>query len=239
VIAIEQVGKRYGEGAAAVEALREVTLAIPAGQFVSVMGPSGCGKSTLLNLIAGLDQPTRGRVLIDMQDLAQLSNDERSDLRLHRIGLVFQSFNLFPTFTVEENVATPLEFLGVRWNDARERARRVLARVGIATSTHGRRPSELSGGEQQRTAIARALVTEPAILLADDRTGNLDTRTGQSVLDLIRELNRTEKLTVILATHSTVAATYGHRTIEISDGTVVHDVEAPRRPVLRLAADYE
>jgi putative ABC transport system ATP-binding protein len=239
VIAVEQVAKRYGDGAAVVEALRDVSLVVPKGQFVSIMGPSGCGKSTLLNLVCGLDRPTRGRVLIEGEDLAQRSDDQCSDLRLRRIGLVFQSFNLFPSFTVEENVATPLEFSGVRWRDARALARRALERVGVAAAAFARRPAELSGGEQQRTAIARALVTEPAILLADEPTGNLDTRTGQSVLDLIRELNRTQKLTVLMATHSTFAATYGHRTIELSDGTVVRDVTAPARASLRLAGDGE
>jgi putative ABC transport system ATP-binding protein len=239
VIAVEQLVKRYGHGAGAVEALRGVSLVVPKGQFVSVMGPSGCGKSTLLNLVCGLDEPTAGRVLIDGEDLARRSLDERSDLRLRRIGLVFQGFNLFPTFTVEENVATPLEFLGVRWRDARVAARRALDRVGVPVAAHARRPAELSGGEQQRTAIARALVAEPEILLADEPTGNLDTRTGQGVLDLIRELNRTQNLTVIMATHSTFAATCGHRTIELSDGVVVRDVEAPVRSRLRLAADVE
>jgi putative ABC transport system ATP-binding protein len=239
VITVEQVQKRYGEGSAAVDALRDVSLVVPTGQFVSIMGPSGCGKSTLLNLVGGLDRPTRGRVLIDGEDLAVRSDDQCSDLRLRRIGLVFQSFNLFPSFTVEENVATPLEFSGVRWRDARALARRVLERVGVPPATFARRPAELSGGEQQRTAIARALVTEPAILLADEPTGNLDTRTGQSVLDLIRDLNRTQKLTVLMATHSTVAAAYGHRTIELSDGVVVRDVTAPARVSLRLAGDAE
>lgn len=239
MIVVEQVARRYGHGPGAVEALRDVSLVVPKGQFVSVMGPSGCGKSTLLNLICGLDQPTRGRVLIDGEDLAERSSDERSDLRLRRIGLVFQSFNLFPSFTVEENVATPLEFLGVRWPDARATARRTLDRVGVPAAAHARRPAELSGGEQQRTAIARALVASPAILLADEPTGSLDTRTGQSVLDLIRDLNRTQQLTVIMATHNTFAATYGHRTVEISDGMLVRDVTAPARSRLRLATDTD
>lgn len=239
MIAVEQLVKRYGHGPGAVEALRGISLTIPKGQFVSVMGASGCGKSTLLNLICGLDEPTSGRVLIEGEDLSLRSRDDRSDLRLRRIGLVFQSFNLFPTFTVEENVATPLEFLGVRWRDARAAARRALERVGVAVAAHARRPSELSGGEQQRTAIARALVAEPDILLADEPTGNLDTRTGQGVLDLIRELNRTQQLTVVMATHSTFAATCGHRTIEISDGVLVRDVEAPVRARLRLAGDAD
>ena len=239
MIKVEDVSKRYGDGSSAIEALRGVSLAISEGQFVSITGPSGCGKSTLLNLIAGLDSPTRGRIVVDGHDLAALSGDERSDLRLKHVGLVFQSFNLFPTFTVEENVATPLEFLGVRWRDARAMANRALDRVGIPASAYRRRPAELSGGEQQRTAIARALVTAPQILLADEPTGNLDSRTGQRILDLIRELNGTQNLTVLLATHSVFAATYGHRTIELSDGAIIRDIEAPSKPILRVAAEND
>ncbi len=237
MIRVRDVVKSYGRGPGAVEALRGVSLHVAAGQFVSIMGPSGCGKSTLLNIIAGLDTLTSGRVEVAGHDLGALSNDERGDLRLRHVGLVFQSFNLFPTFTVEENVTTPLEFLGVRWGEARARARRTLDSVGIPASAYGRRPSELSGGEQQRTAIARALVAAPQILLADEPTGNLDSRTGQTILDLLRELNRDRDLTVLLATHSVFAATYGHRTIEISDGVIVRDVSAPTRSVLRAVSE--
>jgi putative ABC transport system ATP-binding protein len=187
------------------------------------MGPSGSGKSTLLNLIAGLDTPTRGRVLVGGEDLASLADEARSRLRLRSIGFVFQSFNLFPTFTVEENVAWPLEFLGVAWRDAKRRAAASLAQVGVESATLKRRPAQLSGGEQQRVAIARALATEPEFLLADEPTGNLDSRTGQAILDLLRTLNSDKALTVVLVTHSTFAATYGHRTVELRDGVVVHE----------------
>jgi putative ABC transport system ATP-binding protein len=228
-VSIEHVTKQYGTGAQAVAALTDVTLAIPIGEFVSIMGPSGSGKSTLLNMIAGLDTPTEGHVRIRGEDLAVLSDDARSDLRLHQIGFIFQSFNLFPGFTVEENIAWPLKFIGIGWRTARDRAAVALQQVGLAAATRTRRPSELSGGEQQRVSIARALITEPSLLLADEPTGNLDTRTGQAILDLILQLNTARKLSVILVTHSTFAATYGHRTVELQDGRVVRDVCAPRQ----------
>jgi len=227
-VILEEIEKHYGTGHQEVTAVVDVSLSVPRGEFVSIMGPSGCGKSTLLNLIAGLDTPTSGRVTVAGQDLGLLNDDQRSDLRLKNIGFVFQSFNLFPTFTVEENVAWPLEFLGVRWKHARVRAGDVLEQVGVDRETHERRPAELSGGEQQRVAIARALVTQPILLLADEPTGNLDSRTGQQILDLLRRLNADRDLTVIMVTHSAFAATYGHRTVELRDGRIVHEVSAPR-----------
>jgi putative ABC transport system ATP-binding protein len=227
-VVLERVGKQYGAGPHAVVAVADVSLQIAAGEFVSVMGPSGCGKSTLLNLVAGLDTADSGRVVVGGQDLARLSDDERSDLRLHHIGFVFQSFNLFPTFTVEENVAWPLEFLGHGSARARGRARQTLEQVGVARAATARRPAELSGGEQQRVAVARALVTNPMLLLADEPTGNLDSRTGQAVLDLLRGLNLERALTVVMVTHSTFAATYGHRTVELRDGHIIREASAPR-----------
>ncbi len=225
---LDHVSKHYDNGSGPLIALADISFQLPAGQFLSIMGPSGSGKSTLLNLMAGLDSPSGGRVLIDGKDLVELSDDARSDLRLRHIGFVFQSFNLFPSFTVEENVAWPLKFLGVRWQAARRRAAAALSQVGIETAARDRRPSELSGGEQQRVAIARALVTEPRLLFADEPTGNLDSRTGQTVLDLLQTLNVEQALTIVLVTHSTFAATYGQRTIEMQDGTIKRDVSAPR-----------
>ena len=227
-ILLERVSKRYGTGSQAVAAVSDVSLSVADGEFISIMGPSGSGKSTLLNLIAGLDSPSEGRVVVHRQDLAQLSDDARSDLRLHQVGFVFQSFNLFPTFSVEENVAWPLKFLRVRWRQAQQRAAAVLQQVGIEAAARGRRPGELSGGEQQRIAIARALVTEPRLLLADEPTGNLDSRTGQAVLDLLLKLNSDRRLTVVLVTHNAFAATYGHRTVELQDGCIVREAQAPR-----------
>jgi putative ABC transport system ATP-binding protein len=225
-IVLEAVTKAYGTGGARVMVLGGVSLSVPGGQFVSIIGPSGSGKSTLLNLIAGLDVPTSGRVLVAGHDLGALSDDGRSDLRLRRIGIVFQSFNLLPSFTVEENVRCPLEFAGERDRTAVARARAALTEVKLPESAFGRRPAELSGGEQQRAAIARALVTQPELLLADEPTGNLDSATGQVVLDLLRRLNLEKRLTVILVTHSTLAARYGDRTVELRDGRIVRDVSA-------------
>jgi putative ABC transport system ATP-binding protein len=222
-VVVENVSKRYGEGPQAVAALTEVSVHICAGEFVSIMGPSGSGKSTLLNLIAGLDTPSQGRVIVAGQNLAALSENARCALRLRHIGFVFQSFHLFPTFTAEQNVTWPLEFLGIPWRQARTRADAALAQVGLNSGARKRRPAELSGGEQQRVAIARALVTRPGLLVADEPTGNLDSKTGQAVLDLLRGLNNEERLTIILVTHSAAAAAYGHRTVELRDGCVVRE----------------
>ncbi len=229
-VELRSVSKVFGAGAAAVCALAEVDLVVPPGQFLSVMGQSGSGKSTLLSLVAGLEQPTRGQVLVDGIALDGLSEDARADLRLGHLGFVFQSFNLFPTFTVLENVAWRLQFQGASWREARARAAAVLDEVGIERAAGARLPAELSGGEQQRVAIARALVTEPRLLLADEPTGNLDSRTGQTILTLLATLNVERRLTVVMVTHSAFAATYGDRTVELRDGRVVRDVRAPREP---------
>jgi putative ABC transport system ATP-binding protein len=235
-IELDRVAKTYGEGDHAVAALRGVTLRIPEGQFVSVMGQSGSGKSTLLNLVAGLDSPTQGRVVVAGRDLWALDENARSDLRLTHVGIVLQSPNLFPTFTIEENVAWRLEFGGMGWSAARKAAAAALEEVEIERAAHGRLPSELSGGEQQRAAIARALVTGPKVLLADEPTGNLDSGTGEKILGVLRRLNADRSLTIVMVTHSAYAATCGHRTIELRDGAVVGDVSAPRPPAATLVA---
>src|SRR5216110_1085431 len=222
-VALEEVSKHYGGGSEPVAVLREVSLRVSAGDFVAILGPSGSGKSTLLNLVAGLDSPSAGRVLVGGRDLAYLGDNARSDLRLREIGFVFQSFNLFPTFTAEENVAWPLELLGVPCREARRRAEEALAQVALPPAAARRRPAELSGGEQQRVAIARALVTEPRLLLADEPTGNLDSQTGQTILDLLRRLNEERHLTVVLVTHNALAASHAQRTIELRDGRIVRE----------------
>jgi ABC-type lipoprotein export system ATPase subunit len=220
-IVLRHVSRCYGSGDQAVAAVHDVSFEVTEGEFVCVVGPSGSGKSTLLNLVAGLDAPDHGQVMVAGAELAQLDDDARSDLRLRALGFVFQAFHLFPTFTVEENVAWPLEFQGVRWADARLRAADILEQVGIPRAARARRPAELSGGEQQRVALARALVAEPEVLLADEPTGNLDTRTGATILDLVRDLNTTRRLTVLMVTHSAHAAAYANRIIEMRDGRVV------------------
>ena len=233
-VMLERVSKSYGSGARAVAALADVSVAVPPGEFVSVMGQSGSGKSTLLNLIAGLDKPTSGCVQVDGQDLWTMSENARSDLRLSHIGIVLQSFNLFPTFTAEENVIWRLEFQGMPWRKAQTVAAAVLDEVRIERAARHRVPAELSGGEQQRVAIARSLVTGPRLLLADEPTGNLDSRTGETILALLRELNAERSLTIVMVTHNAYAATFGHRTIELRDGRIECDVRAPRQPAAKV-----
>ena len=237
VVVLEGVGKTYGAGPGAMTALDGLDAAVPAGEFVSITGPSGCGKSTVLNLVAGLDAPSSGRVLVEGRDLATMSERARSELRLRSIGFIFQSFNLLPRLTVERNVAWRLERLGLRGRAVRDRTADVLEQVGVAPSAWPRYPSELSGGEQQRVAAARAIATEPRLLLADEPTGNLDSANGRTILDLLRRLNIERRTSVIMVTHDAFAATCGHRTIEMQDGRIVRDVGslADAAPPLRLA----
>ena len=236
VVVLEGISKTYGAGSAQVTALSGITLSVPEGEFLSVMGPSGCGKSTVLNLIAGLDDPTGGRIVVAGQDLARLSERARSDLRLRYLGFIFQSFNLLPRLTVERNVAWRLERLGLRGRAVRDRTAAVLEQVGVSASAWRRYPSELSGGEQQRVAAARALATEQRLLLADEPTGNLDSANGRMILDLLRRLNVDRHTSVIVVTHDAFAATYGHRTIEMKDGRIVRDIGslADSEPVPQL-----
>ena len=232
-ITLDRVGKRYGEGAASVHALHDVTLEIDAGEFVAIVGPSGSGKSTLLNLVAGIDTASTGRVRVLGNDLGALADDARSDLRLRELGFVFQGFNLFPTFTAEENVAWPRRFRGDTWHEARRRATDALAGIGLDAGARGRVPAELSGGEQQRVAIARALVNEPRLLLADEPTGNLDSETAATILALFGRLHAEQALTVLLVTHNPAAAAHADRQVTLRDGRVVGDVlgAAPVRGV--------
>ena len=228
-ITLDRVGKRYGAGAAAVTALDDVTLDIDAGDFVAIVGPSGSGKSTLLNLVAGIDTASAGHVHVLGHDLGALADDARSDLRLRELGFVFQTFNLFPTFTAEENVAWPRRFRGDSWHEARRRAAEALAAIGLDASARGRVPAELSGGEQQRVAIARALVNEPRLLLADEPTGNLDTETAATILELFARLHVEQALTVLLVTHNPAAAAHAGRQVTLRDGRVAADVRSDAR----------
>jgi putative ABC transport system ATP-binding protein len=211
--------RRYKMGDAFVDALRGVDLVIHRGEFVALVGPSGSGKSTVLNLIGGLDRPTSGQVWIDALELS--ATDERALTRHRRqhVGFVFQTFNLLPRLTAEENVALPLMFSGVPHKQRLERARALLERVGLAPRlTH--RPSQLSGGEQQRVAIARALVGQPALLLADEPTGNLDSTTGGEIMALLQELNQERDLTLLVVTHDPEVAAFADRVVRLRDGRV-------------------
>lgn len=228
------VTKSYGSGSRATCALNALTLRIQRGEFVSLMGPSGSGKTTLLNLIAGLDTPDGGRVLLHGQDLGVLADHELADLRLRTIGFIFQAFNLIPALTVDENLRWPLEFHGYSRSEVRRRIADALVRVGIDGSG-ARYPAELSGGEQQRVAIARAIATGPSLLLADEPTGNLDSHTGQRILDLLRSLNQSEGVTVLMVTHNVFAATYGDRTVELQDGKIARDVRTPPVAIRAIA----
>ena len=220
MIALSDVHKVFRQGETEVRALAGVSLDVAAGEFVAIRGPSGSGKSTLLHLIGGLDVPSAGEIRIDGALLSRLSDDELTVFRRRKIGFVFQFFNLLPTLSAEENVALPLLLDGVRARDARPRALAALEQVGL---THRRRhrPDELSGGEMQRAAVARALVIEPRLILADEPTGNLDTTTGEQILSLIRRANAERGCTVVLVTHDPRAATYGTRLITLNDGVVV------------------
>jgi putative ABC transport system ATP-binding protein len=219
-IVLHGVSKRYGRD---VTALSDVTLRVEVGEFVSIIGPSAAGKTTLLHLIAGLDAASSGRIVVAGRDLSALSDDARSDLRLRTIGLVFQAFNLFPTFTAEENVAWPVRFLGLGRREAHERAAALLERLGIDPSARTRLPAELSSGEQQRVAIARALVNRPRLVLADEPTGNLDSRTGHEILRILSELAE-RQVTIVLVTHDPLAASLADRTLELQDGRIVRHV---------------
>ncbi len=224
VVRLEGVSKTYGSGEATAYALSRLSLTVARGEFVSIMGPSGCGKSTLLNLIAGYDQPSSGEVIVAGENIWTMNERGRSKLRARALGFVVQSFDLLPRLTVLENVLVRLGPLRVRGATARERTVSVLDQVAVPASAWDRYPGELSGGEQQRVAMARALVAAPKLLLADEPTGNLDSTSGAKILDLIRALNRERRMSVILVTHEAFAATYGHRTIMLKDGAISQDV---------------
>ena len=224
VIAVEDVTKVYAMGDVEVRALRGVSLSIGAGEFVAVTGPSGSGKSTFMHILGCLDRPTRGRYLLDGRDVSRLSRDELAEVRNRKIGFVFQGFNLLARTTALDNVELPLLYGGSRRNGpARHaRAREMLRAVGLGDRMD-HFPNQLSGGQQQRVAIARALANHPAILLADEPTGNLDSRTSIEVMDIFQRLNRESGITVLLITHEADIAGYGGRIIRFHDGTVASD----------------
>ena len=212
--------RAFRMGEATVEALRGVNLVMPPGQFAAMVGPSGSGKSTFLNLVGGLDRPTEGELWVDGVELGSSDEKALTEHRRRRVGFVFQSFNLLPRLTALENVALPLMFTGVTERDRLARGRELLAGVGLEDRI-AHRPTQLSGGEQQRVAIARALVAEPAIILADEPTGNLDSVTGQEIMALLRNLNRDQSVTLLLVTHDLEAAAFADRVIHLRDGRVV------------------
>jgi len=214
--------KSYQSGEHELTVLRDVSFTIPQGAFVAIVGPSGSGKTTLLGLLAGLDTPTRGAVILDDVDLTRLDEDARARVRGEKVGFVFQTFQLIPTLTAQENVQVPLELRGEP--RASERAAELLRRVGLGDRTH-HFPTQLSGGEQQRVAIARAFVNAPRILFADEPTGNLDSDTGARIVELLESINREAGSTIVLVTHDASLAARAQRVIRLSDGRVVSDTQ--------------
>jgi putative ABC transport system ATP-binding protein len=229
MLVARELTKEYRSGSSALAVLREVSFEIPQGAFVAIVGPSGSGKTTLLGLLAGLDQPSRGAVTLDGADLTQLDEDARAKLRGEKVGFIFQSFQLIPTLTAQENVQVPLELRGRR--DAAEKARDLLTRVGLGDRTD-HFPTQLSGGEQQRVAIARAFANEPRILFADEPTGNLDGATGARIVALLDQLNRESGATIVIVTHDLTLAEHAQRIIRLRDGVVVEDRAARGTPVV-------
>lgn len=220
LIRAENLTKVYGKGETAVTALNHVNLSVEAGEFVAVMGPSGCGKSTLLHLLGGLDRPTEGNVFIDGASLADLSDEALAQVRRRKIGFVFQFYNLVPVLNAVENAALPLVLDGVSLATAKARATEWLQKVGLGERL-GNRPDQLSGGQQQRVAIARALVAQPSLILADEPTGNLDSRTSDEIAHLLRQIAGEWGRSVVMVTHDARVAAYADRIISLRDGVIV------------------
>ena len=222
VIKVENVTKKYKLGEVDLTVLADVSLEINSGSFVAIMGPSGSGKSTLLHLIGALDLPSTGRVLIDDQDISKMTEDELSKIRNKKIGFVFQQFNLLHNLTALENVTLPMVFAGVGESARKERAEKLLDSLGLKNRLD-HKPTELSGGERQRIAIARALANDPDIIVADEPTGNLDSTTGKKIMDILVDLHRNQKKTIIVVTHDPNIANYTEETINIKDGHIIKD----------------
>lgn len=221
VVRTQQVKKTYEMGQIQVHALQGVDLEVYSGEYMSIMGPSGSGKSTLFNMVGGLDKPTQGKVYIDEVDVAQLDAYELAWLRCRKIGYIFQSFNLIPVMTALENVTLPMVFAGLSSDESRDKGVDLLKKVGLG-DRHSHKPNELSGGQQQRVAVARALANDPAVILADEPTGNLDLRTGTEIIELLREMNTNSRVTVISATHDHKMLSVSDRVVWVKDGRVDH-----------------
>jgi len=222
IVRVTDVVKTYEQGKLRISALNGVTLDVPKGDFMALAGPSGSGKTTLLNMIGGLDRPDSGCVKVDGNDLDKMSESELADLRLHHVGFVFQSYNLIPVLSAMENVEYVMLLQGVPTRERRDRARTILDDVGLE-GLYDRRPAELSGGQQQRVAVARAVVSGPSIVLADEPTANLDTKTGTSLMEMMREMNTSKGVTFIFSTHDRMVMEHARRLVRIRDGRVDGD----------------
>jgi len=234
IIDVNKLVKIYDGNSLEVRALNEVDLSVEKGEFTAIAGPSGSGKTTLLNLIGGLDQPTHGSLTVVGKDLRHMSARELSDMRLNNIGFIFQAYNLIPVLTALENVEYILLLQGVDKAERRERSTRILEEVGLGKEIN-RRPKELSGGQQQRVAVARAIVSEPELVLADEPTANLDQKTGSGLLDLMHDLNRRKNITFIFSTHDLMVMDYAERLIRLTDGRIMSDEKKKGVP-MRTAA---
>lgn len=228
IISTQNLTKIFGSGPTAVTALDHVNLSVNAGEFVAIMGPSGCGKSTLLHLIGGLDRPSSGKVIIEGTSIAEMNDDRITELRRRKIGFVFQFFNLIPVLNALENAALPITLDGIKPAEAQKKGAEWLARFGLADRLSSR-PDQLSGGQQQRVAIARALAAEPSLILADEPTGNLDTRSGEEIASLLRDVARKYGRTVVMVTHDPRIAAYADRIVFLKDGKIVDETVLERK----------
>jgi putative ABC transport system ATP-binding protein len=219
VVQARNLHKVYDTGTVKVDALRGINLDIKQGEMVSIMGPSGCGKTTLLNCLSGIDDPTEGQIVIEGQPIEGMSDNQKTEYRAKRIGFIFQAYNLLPVLTAVENVELPLLLSGVRLKDARKKAIEALSWVGL-DKWESHRPSELSGGEQQRVAIARSLVNHPAIVFGDELTGNLDEETTHQIMELVIKLNKKNKQTFVIVTHDAAVGEMAHRVLKLRDGLI-------------------
>ncbi|AYQ33001.1 ABC transporter ATP-binding protein [Runella sp. SP2] len=232
IIETSHIAKRYIMGTEIIDALKDVTISVSKGEYVAFMGPSGSGKSTLMNIIGCLDSPTSGKYILNSKDVSDMSENELAEVRNKEIGFVFQTFNLLPRMTSLENVALPLIYAGYTKSERTERAMAALKSVGLEQRA-GHRPNELSGGQRQRVAVARALVNDPSILLADEPTGNLDTRTSYEIMDLFDQLH-SKGNTIVVVTHEDDIAKYAHRIIRLRDGLVETDIINPNPTKVKL-----
>ena len=222
IVECQAVNKSYHQGTVAVHALRDITLSVERGSFMALAGPSGSGKTTLLNLVGGLDAPDSGTITVDGQPFDTTTQSDLATLRLHKVGFVFQSYNLIPVLSAEENVEYVMLLQNIALKERRERAHAILDEVGLSDK-YDRRPAELSGGQQQRVAVARAIVSNPAIVLADEPTANLDSSTGKELLELMAKMNQEKGVTFIFSTHDKMVMDYAHRLVYLRDGSVAND----------------